>query len=196
MANFFSGLKNFAFGKEFQNFSPEQQQLINEALQAARSGNQNAMQWLNSILSDEEGAFEDFERPYREQFEEQTIPSILERLNAGGGMNKGGSAISRQLAQAGRQFSGDLASMRAGLKNNAINQLHNFSNLGLQRKTTPYQTTGTRGALDIFANSGIGGQAGGAALDWLTQWLGGRSKQGSTPGPASAGMSGPAIGGF
>ena len=149
--------------KQTPNFSPEQEQLINEALQAARQGNQQAMKWLNSILSDEEGAFEDFERPFKEQFNEETVPGILERLNVGG--NKGSSAVTRQLAQAGRQLSSDLATQRANLKGNAINQLNKFSEIGLRQKTTPYKQPGKPSVWEDLAP-----EAGASGMDFLRQY--------------------------
>lgn len=155
MANF---LSKFLFGnkpkiKQMPNFAQDQEQLINELVMQARQGNQQAMEYLQSILSDEEGAFDDFERPYMEQFQEQTIPSILERLNERGGMNKYSGSITQQLAQAGKGLSTNLAAQRANLKQNAIGQLQNYSQMGLTKKTSPYLQGGNEGFLSMLSNS-------------------------------------------
>lgn len=124
--------------QQMQNYNPQQQAYLNDLLQKAQAGNQEAYKYLMSILSDDEEAYADFERPAMEQFQEQTIPSILERLNAGGGMNKNSGAVTQQLAQAGRGLSGDLAAQRAKLKQSALEQLNRYGEIGLQKQTTPY----------------------------------------------------------
>ena len=122
--------------KQQPMYSPQQMQAFNDILQQAQGGNKNAFNYLNSILSDEEGAFEDFERPYQEQFQQQTVPSILERFSGAGARSSSG--LNQTLGQAARGLSGDLAAQRAQLKNSAIQQLLNYTNTGLQRTTTPY----------------------------------------------------------
>lgn len=147
----------FGFGKnkkkkikEYQNFSPEQQALIDEAVAAARAGNQDALAWIQSILSDEEGAFEAYEKPAMEQFQQEIVPEIIERVGQRG-MGKGGSALNQTLGQAAKGLSTNLAAQRAQLKQNAIEQLNRFSNLGLTRKTTPYTEGGEQGAWGMLA---------------------------------------------
>src|SRR5258706_11085385 len=93
--------------KQLPRYSPEQQQFLSEILEGARSGNQQALQYYQQILSDDPEAFADFEAPALEQFQQQTIPNILERINAGGGMNKYSGDVTQQLAQAGRGLFSD-----------------------------------------------------------------------------------------
>lgn len=146
--------------KERPRYSPEQQQFIAETLEQARQGNRLAMDYIKKILSDDPEAFADFERPYMEQFQQETIPNILERINDRGGMNKNSGAVTQQLAQAGRGLSSNLAAMRANLKQNAVQGLQNYSQLGLQQLSDPYLQGGRKGAFSLLsqgAGAGYGG---------------------------------------
>lgn len=143
----------FGFGKdkpeklkEFQKYTPQQRQMMSDLIDQVKAGNQQAIDFYQKILSDDPEAFADFERPAMEQFEQQTVPNILERLNRGGGMSKGGSYLNQTLSQAARGLSGDLASMKANLKQNAVQGLQNYSQLGLKEQTTPYIQGGSKGA--------------------------------------------------
>jgi hypothetical protein len=164
---FLSGLLGFGKDKpeklmERPRYTPEQQQAMASLLEQVKAGNQQAIDYYNKILSDDPEAFADFERPAMEQFQQQTIPNILERINAGGGMNKYSGAVTQQLAQAGRGLSGDLASQRANLKQNATQGLLNYSQLGLQQQSDPYIQGGRTGAFN---------QAAPAASAGYGQWL-------------------------
>jgi len=161
---FLSGLLGFGKDqpdqvKERQRYSPEQQQFLSQILEQAKAGNKQALEYYQKILSDDPEAFADFERPAMEQFQQQTIPNILERINAGGGMNKYSGAVTQQLAQAGRGLSGDLASQRANLKNNAIQGLQQYSQLGLQQLSDPYIQGGRPGAFSQAAPAASAGYA-------------------------------------
>ncbi len=170
---FLSGLLGFGKSKPEQlkerpRYSPEQQQMLSELLEGVKAGNKDAIAYYQKILSDDPEAFADFEKPAMDQFNQQTVPNILERLNAGGGMNKYSGAVTQQLAQAGRGLSGDLASQRANLKSNAIQGLQNYSQMGLQQLSDPYIQGGTQGAFGQAApaaSSGFG--------KWLSQFGGG-----------------------
>lgn len=162
MANFFSKLF-MGFEpklKQLQNYTPQQQNVLNMINQMVQGGNEDALNWLQSLFSDEEGAFEDFERPAMEQFNEQIVPNILERFRGGGSKNSSG--LQQTLGQAARGLSTNLSAQRAGLRQNAINALQNYSNIGLNKQTTPYQTSGSPGVLDY-----LGSFAGNAARGYL-----------------------------
>ncbi len=151
MANFF---KELFFGKpeqlkEYNPYNSQQQQGFSDILKQAMQGNQNALQYLNSLLSDEPEAYEDFERPFMDQFEQQTIPSILERFTGAGARSS--SALNQTLGQAGRQLSGDLATQRAGLKQNAMSQLQNYSQMGFTPQKQPYVQGATQGLFQQLA---------------------------------------------
>lgn len=157
--------------KERQRYTPEQQQFLTEILDGVKAGNKDAIAYYQKILSDDPEAFADFERPAMEQFQQQTVPNILERLNQGGGMNKYSGGVTQQLAQAGRGLSGDLAAQRANLKSNAIQGLQNYSQLGLQERSSPYLQGGTQGAFSALAPAAGAGY--GSALSKLNGLRGG-----------------------
>lgn len=190
----------FGFGKSKADkikklpiYDKAQTDYLNQVLQGAQGGNQNAFDYLNSILSNEEGAFEDFEGPELERFYQQTIPNILERVG-NRGMSKGGSALNQTLAQAGRGLSGDLASQRARLKQNAISQLMQFSEQGLRSKTSPYIQQGKAGAFEQLAP--LAGQSIGNSFYNLIndRYSGGGSNNIAPPGIASAAIGNPNVG--
>ncbi len=144
---------------ERERFNPQQREFMANLLEQVKAGNQQAIEYYNKILSEDPEAFADFERPAMEQFQQQTVPNILERLNAGGGMNKYSGAVTQQLAQAGQGLSSNLAAMRANLKQNAIQGLQNYSQLGLQQQTDPYTQGGQRGAFNQLAPAASAGYA-------------------------------------
>jgi hypothetical protein len=155
-----AGLFGFGKGKkekikQLPNYTPDQMQLINQFLEQAKSGTGNAFDYLNSILSDEEGNLEDFQRPAMEDFQRKVIPSILERFT---GMGAGrSSALNQTLGEAGKSFGNDLAAQRAQLKQNAVSQLQQFSEMGLRPQNTPYIQGGTQGAWNpAAAGSALG----------------------------------------
>lgn len=140
----------------YNPYTPEQQQFQGQALQGAQNLTPSVFDYLQQILSNEPSAFEDFERPYQEQFQEQTVPFLLDRFL--GGQEKGSGSLNLALAQAGRQLSGDLSTQRARLRESAINQLNNYANVGLNKQNTPYIQQGTQGLFDQ-ANQQYGGTA-------------------------------------
>jgi hypothetical protein len=83
----------------------------------AYSGAQN---YLSGILNNAPGAFEQFEAPYRQQFEQQTIPGLAERFaGLGGGMGGGlsSSGFGQAIGGAGAGLHAQLAGLRGQLQN-------------------------------------------------------------------------------
>jgi hypothetical protein len=147
-----AGLSGFGKSKEPKIkqqslYSPEQMSTFSDLLNQAKAGNQDAIAYFSKLFSDEPGAFEDFERPYLEQFQNEIAPSILEMLNAG--QNKYSSGVTNSLANAAKGLSTNLASQRANLRQNAGQMLQNYTQLGLTRQTQPYTKSYQQGA---FAN--------------------------------------------
>ena len=82
--------------------------------------------WLQNILSGSPEAFQAFEAPLMNQFNEQIVPAIAERFGAIAG-NRGSSGLSNSLAQAARGLSTDIAGVRAGLQQGAAGQALNYA---------------------------------------------------------------------
>jgi hypothetical protein len=157
--------------KERQRYTPEQQQAYAELLEGVKAGNKDAIAYYQKILADDPDAFADFERPAMDQFQQETVPNILERLNAGGGMNKYSGAVTQQLAQEGRKLSTNLAAQRANLKQNAAQGLFNYSQTALGETTQPYLQGGTQGAFSALSPSAGSGYA--SVLSKLNGFRGG-----------------------
>ena len=152
--------------------------------QGAYGGAQN---WLSNLFGGGQQAFSQFEAPYRQQFEQQTLPGIAERFagaNAmGGGLSSSG--FGQALGGAGAQLQAQLAGLHGNLQQQgvgqAFGQYNNLANLGL----------GTR----AFENQYQPGNTGiiGGALAGLGQGFGGALGMGlgmGAPGAISSGIGG------
>jgi hypothetical protein len=132
-----------------------------------------ANNYLSQILSNDPNAMAQFEAPYRQQFESQTVPMLAERFAGmsptGGGLSSSG--FGQALGGAGAQLQSQLAglhgSLRQGAAGQAMGQFNNLANLGLgSRSFENYAQPGSGG---LFGNllsgfSGGAGQGGGMAL--------------------------------
>lgn len=143
-----------------------------------------ANDYLQKILSGDPGAMAEFEAPYRQQFESQTIPGIAERfagLNPmGGGLSSSG--FGQALGGAGAQLQTNLAGLHGALKQGAsgqaMGQFNNLAGMGLGTRAfeNQYQPGSTGllggGLQGLFSGAGQGfGLGGGNALMQLIQRL-------------------------
>src|SRR5208282_2956419 len=166
-----AGLWESLFGKkdkfkQVSNLMPNQQQALNQllgqlgGLSGPGGSYGGAQDYLSQILGNSPEAFSQFEAPYRQEFEQKTIPGLAERfagLNAmGGGLSSSG--FGQALGSAGAQLQSQLAglhgALRQGASGQALGQYNQLANLGL----------GTRGFENVYqpGNSGLlGGIAGG-----------------------------------
>lgn len=113
--------------KKYPTMAPNQQNRFNQTIDNPIDQNplyQSGSSYLQKILSGDPSAFEAFENPLIEQFEQKILPMISERfagLGTGGGALSS-SALNQTLGQAGRGLSNDLAAQRANLQGQAANQ--------------------------------------------------------------------------
>lgn len=135
--------------KQLPLFGEQQEEYLDQLLGGAQGLTPDALGYLQSILGDEEGAFEDFERPALQQFEEEIIPSILERFSGMGARSS--SALGQTLGRAGKDLETSLSQQRAGLKQSALQQLLGMGQLGLTRRTQPYVKQGRTGLMEALA---------------------------------------------
>ncbi|HDZ26812.1 hypothetical protein LCGC14_1251860 [marine sediment metagenome] len=84
-------------------------------------GYEQSIQKLLQIISGEPGAFEAFEAPIKRQFQEETVPGLLEKFSGAGA--RGSSGMQQTLARAGEGLSEKLGAQRGELQQNAIQQL-------------------------------------------------------------------------
>ena len=183
----------FGSGDKFSKQStldPSQQQFLQQMLSQLGGGGgvgQNfgqANDFLSRILSNDPSTIAQFEAPYRQQFEQQTLPGIAERFAGanpmGGGLSSSG--FGQALGGAGAQLQAQLAGLRGqhqqGASQQAMNQYNQLGQLGL----------GTRSFENVF-QPGSGGLLGGA-LSGLGSGLGMGMGLGMGGGIGGMGMGG------
>ena len=173
-------IKDFFFGskgktKKKPTMSPEQEAFLRSIYEGpgieASQGYQDLSDYYRRLYSNDPQARADYEAPYRQNFEQQTVPMIAERF-AGMGTGAGGlnsSALYNSLAQAGRNLESDLASQRAQLQGQSAGQYQNFSQSpydmkmqGLQYSPYAYfSEPGTSGLIpEVLKGIASGGAAG------------------------------------
>jgi hypothetical protein len=167
----------------FSTFNPQQAQLFQQLL-ASLGGTQGLNQnplfqsgqtYLQNLLSGSPEAFEQFERPFKRQFEEQTIPALAERFSSMGAGAQRSGAFQQALSQAAAGLSENLASLRGQLQLGAIPQALGFAQapfnqlqsllgmntMGFTPKQKPWwQELLTGAAPGIGQAAGLGGLAG------------------------------------
>jgi|SRR5690606_35086305 len=124
--SFFTGTKGST--KQLPTYTPGQNQFLQQFLEmfgqgGAGGGFGEAMNYLRGILSGSPESYQALEAPIQRQFAEKTLPQLQERLTAAGAGGGRSSGAAQVLGQAGTDLNERLASMRAGLQQNAIQQL-------------------------------------------------------------------------
>ena len=111
---------------------------------------QEGSDYLQNLLSGSPEAFENFEAPYMQNFQENVLPDIANRFAGMGTGNSGlsSSGFQQTLAQSGRGLQRDLASMRSGLQMQGLNQSLNYAQQPINNQLnamqwSPYQVTHT-----------------------------------------------------
>ena len=158
---FLDNLGSFFLGnqggvQQAQNFTPYQQQALNSSLGQARQG-----------LSNSSFNFAPIAQQARNQFQNQTIPSILERFSGlGSGGAQRSSAFGQLLGSAGSDLESQLAAMQQqyNLQNN--DQLLKLLGIGLTPQYENFYMQRQPGFLENFLVSGSQGlgKAGGMLL--------------------------------
>lgn len=154
-------------------YTPEQQKLLKDYISKGIETSPlygAGSDFLQSLLSNEPGAFEAFEAPYKRQFEQEIAPGIAERF---AGMGTGGSlassGLNNSLARAATDLQTNLASLRGNLQLGALPQAlayaqQPYSNqavaLGQRSFENVYQP-GSIGLLGEAVKGVAGGFAGG-----------------------------------
>ncbi len=131
-------LFDFLFGekdkfKKLPTMAPEQQQAFQQLMQMLSGGGQGgaggqALGHLQQLLDPSSEAYEKFQQPYMQQFEQQTVPMLAERFaGAGGGMGGAlsSSGFGQSLSSAGANLQSQLAAMKTGMQGQAANSILN-----------------------------------------------------------------------
>ncbi len=172
--------------------------------QLAQGGYQDAMGLLQQYLDPNSEVYSNFEKPYLQQFEQQTLPGIAERFAGGNAMGGGlmTSGFGQSLGAAGANLQTQLAQMKEQYRRQSINdllgqynQLTNQS-LGARPFENVYDpgTQGQQTLLGGLAQTGLtaaatafGGPAGGFAANTLFNSMKPNQQQSQ---PFSAGIPG------
>jgi uncharacterized phage infection (PIP) family protein YhgE len=117
--------------KKFQQYTPEQEQALSGLMQMLGQEGQlgqgygQGLSGLQEMLDPSSAAYQRFEAPHLQQFEQQTVPGLAERF-AGAGAQGGAlssSGFGQALGAAGGQLQTQLAGMKAGLQQEAIRDI-------------------------------------------------------------------------
>jgi len=167
LISMFTGGKDSDQPEKLPTMSPEMQelhdQLIGNAKGAGGAGAQNALGLLQQYLDPQSDVYRNFEAPYMQQFQQQTVPQLAEQFS-GFGANSGAlssSGFGQALGAAGANLQTNLAQMKSNMQRTSINDMLN-AYLGM---------TGQALGKDPFAymNKDKGGGAGGGFLEGFSQ---------------------------
>lgn len=164
--------RSFLFGeddklKKLENLSPEQKQYFQQFLGNAQGlggqgGYGQAINLLQQYLDPQSDVYRNFEAPYRQQFEQETVPMLAEQF-AGTGANSGAlssSGFGQALSAAGSNLQTNLAQMKSGLQRQSIQdilgQYNTMSGLGLGTQPfSYYNKPGHQGFLPSMASGAL-----------------------------------------
>lgn len=198
----------FLFGskprmKKQSLLQPGQQEGLNQILQNPLASNplyQKGSSYLQNLLGGGNEAYQQFEQPLLDQFQEQIIPQIAERF-AGMGTGSGAlssSGLNQSLAQGMKGLGSILGQQRANLTAGSLGQASQYAQqpvnnllnaLGI-RSFQPYRESPQQGFLAPLLGGALGGLTGGlgtgAGLAFGNQlgqnFFGQQSPQAGSPG--------------
>jgi len=106
-------------------------------------------------LRDPHAGFEPIEQQARNQFSEQTVPSLAERFTSMGNNSLSSPAFISQLGQAGAGLESDLAAQKAQYGQQNVQQILQMLQLGLQPQFENAYRPRQAGALENIAGAGL-----------------------------------------
>lgn len=173
---------------QVSNYNKGQNRTLNNVNNAqnqlSQNGYQDAMGLLQQYLNPNSEVYANFEKPYLQQFEQQTLPGIAERFAGGNAMGGGlmTSGFGQSLGAAGANLQTQLAQMKQQYQRQSINDLlgqyNQLTNQSLNAR--PFENVydpGTQGQMGFGGKLlegaatglayGFGGPLGGAAAKGL-----------------------------
>lgn len=150
--------------------------------------------YLSRLLNNDPQTYANFAAPYKQNFEQQTVPRLAERfagLTGAFGNPGQSSGFGQAIGGAGAQLDAQLAGLFANLQQNAagqaMNQYNNMSNLGLGTRQfenvyqpASYGLLGDIGAgLGQGFGMGFGMPAAAGLASKMGNWFGGSKKPNS-----------------
>lgn len=185
--------------EQISKLSPQQTGLQNQLMGAAQGQGAGgafgtAADYYRGLLSNESSDMEAFAAPEMRRFREQTMPDLASQYAGLGAGASGlsGSGFRNAAVGAGTDLSERLASMRAGLRQNAATGLQNIGQQALnpymQNINVPAQQgllATALGAAGTMIGGPIAGAIGKGVGDWASNWFNPSTK--ASPGTKPAG---------
>lgn len=114
--------------QQYSTQTPQQSQLLQQLMQGLQGGQSNipGLDYLQSLFSNDEGAFHDYEAPLMRQFNEQVVPGLAERFSGAGMGSRNSSAFNNQLASAGTRLTELLGQQRGQLRQGGLGQINSL----------------------------------------------------------------------
>lgn len=163
--------RNFLFGsddklKQLSNLNPQQQQILSQLLEniqglgGSQGGFGQATNLLQQYLDPQSDVYKNFEAPYMQQYEQQTIPQLAERFAGAGGGALSSSGFGQALGAAGSNLQTNLAQMKSQLQRQSISdilgQYNTMSGQGLGAQPFMYYNKpGSMGLLPTALTAGV-----------------------------------------
>lgn len=127
-----AGIFDFLFGNKPENkqqsvLTGGQNNLLNQIIsqlgQMQNGGFGDAMSILQQYLNPESDIYKNFEQPYLNEFNQQTVPGLAERFSGMGAMGGGlsSSGFGQALSSAGGNLQSNLAAMKTDRQRQSIN---------------------------------------------------------------------------
>ena len=129
--------------KQFEQYTPEQQELLKQILGQVGPEGQlgkgygQSLSYLQELLDPSSEAQQRFADPYMKQFDQETIPGLGERYAGGGALGGGlsSSGFGQAIGGAGANLQTQLASLKSqlqqGAAQNIMGQYNNMTQQGL-----------------------------------------------------------------
>lgn len=144
-------LNEFLFGsdskmKQLSNYNPQQNQGLNQIMSMLLGmgkqggGMQQSMQYLQDLLNPDSETMKQFEEPYMQQFNQETLPGIAEKYAGMGALSSSG--FGQALGGAGANLQSQLAQLKSGLRGQAaqglMGQYNQLAGMGLNAQPFSY----------------------------------------------------------
>lgn len=160
-----SRLSEILFGKKEKDYAQGLRSQLMQAVSGAGAPGafgQSADYW-RSLLGNNPEDIQAFEAPLRREFQEQTLPGIAEQFAGMGSGALSSSGVRNTALRAGTDLGERLASIRAGLRSGAAQNLSQMGQFGIQSAPFRPATGGLLGGLAQGIGPGLG-LAGGLAM--------------------------------
>ena len=182
-------LNEFLFGggdkfRKRPNYTPGQMQnfdQLNNMTSQSGQGANDVLSYLMQFLDPNSDVFKNFEAPYRQEFEEETVPNLAEHYAGKGALSSSG--FGQALGSAGAGLQTKLAALKSGMQRQAGQDILGQYNQNVQNSLNaqPYYTekqSGSSGLLNNFLSGGAANLTGGGGLfsmlsDLLKKKIGG-----------------------